>query len=351
MTKTVTTFLNIRLENPDTGATINSFLSPGDTIEVVEVVKGALLEGNDVWFKLVDGTFVWSGGTNEDTSAHFLENIPVANNNNLPGKFILNTPIRKNGNGIIIGVCDSGIDINHPSLKLALLGEENCLTITHSPGIVNNHGTMVGGILVGNSNSITGLSIDARLRSFRTIGDGPATDEFGLKNALEKILNENIIIDVLNLSLNISKGSVPFFQEIINKVVARGIIITVAGNEGNITDLNHITKLNKVISIGVFNANDFQALKTSWFPGTIHVAYLNDQIITTSLAGVNNGHAPFGSSSAYTAVTSGLIARFLSQQFIPKESRFAAVMKYLGDCSFGIKNENQPTPLKPYKNE
>ena len=67
----VSTFLNIRTGSPEVLPNNNSgFFNPGDIITVTAKVAGQNVKGNNVWYKLQDGRFVWSGGIStieEDT--------------------------------------------------------------------------------------------------------------------------------------------------------------------------------------------------------------------------------------------------------------------------------------------
>jgi len=351
----VNTFLNIRTGTPEILPHNNpndAFFKPGDVVEIVETVVGEEYKGNDVWHKLDSGVFVSNFGLDIDENLFFKASTPFSTDNDLSKKIKLKNQINGNGRGIIIGVFDSGVDVRHPALKAAVENEEDFLTNKHNSAIENKHGTMVAGILVANDHKISGLSINAKIKSFRVIRNekDESTDEIGLKAALEKVANQNINVDILNLSLDIDIDSVPIFQTIINKIFDKGIIITVAANKGSINSINSIATLNNVISAGVFNETEFVSLKTGKIPKEIFLAYLNSPIETTGLF-TSDTHSPFDSSSAYTAITTGIIANFLSNKHIPKEKRYFEVKKYLSNCSFDIKQESQSSILKPYNNE
>src|SRR6188768_2504889 len=58
----VTIDLNERQQCPGVNAPISKFYSAGDTVDVVAAVHGDPYDGDDRWYKLKDGSFVWSGG-------------------------------------------------------------------------------------------------------------------------------------------------------------------------------------------------------------------------------------------------------------------------------------------------
>ena len=56
-------YLNIRSGLPEVLPDNNpGFFSPGDVIDITGKVIGQPVKGNNVWYKLDDGGFVWSGG-------------------------------------------------------------------------------------------------------------------------------------------------------------------------------------------------------------------------------------------------------------------------------------------------
>lgn len=343
--------LNIRTGKPEILSNNNTgdkYYNPGDVVEISESIIGEPYKDNNVWYKLEDGGFVWSGGVDKENSLAFVQNTPVNNDNALRQKVILKDATLKSGQGIVIGVMDSGIDTGHISLKNALLSNEDFLTVA-SPEIQNGHGTKVAGVLVGNDTKITGIVIDANIKSYRVIGNTVFTDELGLKNALKSIIDENIYIDILNLSLDISAGSASFFQPLIDKIALNGTIILVAGNEESIKQVNEIARLKNVIVVGVFQENEFIQIQNDNYPAFFHFLFLNVPIITTELLTTSGGHAPFGSSSAYTALTSGIVAGFLSNTFIPRGRRFVEVGNFLQKCSFNSKDDKTALPFKLYK--
>src|SRR5260221_4446824 len=59
----VNRYLNIRTGEPRVLPNNNpGFLRPNDTIDVIGIVIGDVYRGNNVWYKLKDGSYVWSGG-------------------------------------------------------------------------------------------------------------------------------------------------------------------------------------------------------------------------------------------------------------------------------------------------
>jgi hypothetical protein len=59
--------VNVR-ESPSTQGgpeTVVGAIAPGEEKTVIATVRGEPVEGNDVWYQLEDGSFVWSGAVKE----------------------------------------------------------------------------------------------------------------------------------------------------------------------------------------------------------------------------------------------------------------------------------------------
>ncbi len=67
MKVTVNKYLNARAEEASTIAECHFYKSPGDTIEIDDVLVGTEIDGNSIWYHCKDdGCFYWSGGIEEE---------------------------------------------------------------------------------------------------------------------------------------------------------------------------------------------------------------------------------------------------------------------------------------------
>ena len=57
----VTMELNERQQNPGVNSPVSRFYSENEVVEIAEAVIGDPYDGNNVWYKLKDGAYVWSG--------------------------------------------------------------------------------------------------------------------------------------------------------------------------------------------------------------------------------------------------------------------------------------------------
>jgi hypothetical protein len=66
MKVTVNKYLNARVGEASTNASCQFYRSPGDTIEIDNVLIGTEIDGNSIWYKCnEDGCYYWSGGIEE----------------------------------------------------------------------------------------------------------------------------------------------------------------------------------------------------------------------------------------------------------------------------------------------
>jgi len=124
----VKTFLNIRTEKPEILANNNpgdKFYSPGDVIEVVEAVEGDKYKDNNIWYKLDDGTFVWSGGVAEVTAPPAL----LAAETKRSFQWFKDLKIEEiwdqfneRGENVTVAILDTGYNIANDDLSPAVIG-------------------------------------------------------------------------------------------------------------------------------------------------------------------------------------------------------------------------------------
>lgn len=115
----VTTFLNLRVGTPEILPYNNpgdKFFRPGDIIDIAETVLGDSYKGNNIWFRLTDGGFVWSGGVAEVKEVKFLSALA-----DYPGWMLsLKIPLLwefSKGEGVGVGVVDTGINLSNEELQ------------------------------------------------------------------------------------------------------------------------------------------------------------------------------------------------------------------------------------------
>ncbi|MCM3362547.1 S8 family peptidase [Niallia sp. HCP3S3_B10] len=155
------------------------------------------------------------------------------------------------GEGIKIGVIDSGINSNHSDLKV--YGGFNVLDNNGSYEDDYGHGTRVAGIIAALDNNvgIKGVAPEAKLYSIKALdskGEGMISDIIsGIEWAIENDM------DIINLSLQTTTEN-NLLKKTINKAINKGIIVVAAaGNKGSVesgSTLTYPAKYKNVISVG-----------------------------------------------------------------------------------------------------
>jgi subtilisin family serine protease len=336
-------FLNVRVGAPSVNAPCYQYLAPGSEIEVDgKFYHGDIFDNSDVWLKDLAGNYYWRGGVTgfEDLTI----NTPKAASTELILKSkiqLANAMPAHDGENIQIAILDSGVDVNHPALANATIEKKDFLSdVDEQKKNTNPHGTLVAGIIANSDSVIEGLAVKSKIRDYRVIQSDGFVDSLALVNALQHIIDNNINIDIVNMSLNIDSDLVPHIQERIDTLVPKGCIFVVAG--GTATSPNSITELKKVIFVSVFNQANNPKTKSIY-----NASFLNTTIKSTGITTIKP-HDDFSGDSAYTALMTGLIARFLSSTNFNKEDRLKKVEDFLSLNSFSEKNAsiNSFKPLK-----
>lgn len=137
------------------------------------------------------------------------------------------------GQGIKVGVIDTGIDLKHPDLRANIKGGINFLRPSSPPQDDNGHGTHVAGIIAASNNErgVVGVAPACSLYAIKVLnqhGSGTLTTllkgiEWGIQNKM----------DILNISISMGRHTPVMIKEAIKSAVRRGILVVAsAGNNG-----------------------------------------------------------------------------------------------------------------------
>ncbi|MGV3596646.1 MAG: S8 family peptidase [Bacteroidota bacterium] len=310
MKVTVTTYLNRRLNTPQTLPDNKSgYLSPGDVIEVADVLQGQMIEGVDTWLKSADGNFFWSGGTNYNTLTNYAARIV-----NMPQAWK-----DSQGKGITIALLDTGISPSHPFLKAAFSKYQNLAYAVPPLATADKsgHGTAMAGLMAGTVPA-------ADIISIKVLTDDNISTGQNLAQGLDKVIEllPQVKPDIINLSLDISKKQ---YNEVnytnnetietkINKLAATGIVIVSAAGDrdkifGNV--INYPAINSNIISVGTLLADDIGRTVNP----RVDLLFYNANLQAASIDG--SFTATTSSTSAYTSLISSLAAAILAAETIP----------------------------------
>jgi subtilisin family serine protease len=348
----VTRHLNIRTGAPKILSNNNpGYYNPGDTIDIVDIVIGQEYKGNNVWYKLADSGYVWSGGVKRSDDS--LQ--PVLSSPTVPGKIQVDLPrlinfngglsLTSNGAGGVVAVLDSGI--SHATLQGKIIREFDFVKNMATAKDAYGHGTKVAGIIASEGPVIKGLSSLCSVINFRVADDNGVVTSDPVFAALDMLDKSQSLVDVINLSLEISPGLIPFIQPIINNLMSKGTVTVVAAGNNNV--INSIAGLANTIKVGTIDKNQFANIQREGLNRLYHCAFVDTPIVSTFL---NDGYDSIGYVSAYAAVVSGSICSLLREPAnlnLKGAQRLTAVETFLSSGSFAIQGELLPEYFKLLK--
>lgn len=138
------------------------------------------------------------------------------------------------GQGIKIGIIDTGIDYNHPDLlgygpSGKVIGGYDYVDPNENPIDTNGHGTEVAGIIAADGN-FTGIVPKSKLFSYKVSSTGEAVSSDYIVEAIQQAMQDGV--NVVNISLGINRTN-DQIDNAIDEAVKKGIVIVVAaGNNG-----------------------------------------------------------------------------------------------------------------------
>lgn len=149
----------------------------------------------------------------------------------------------KNGQDIIVGIIDTGIDYTHPDLKGNYLYGKSFIPEITDPIDERGHGTHVAGTIAAKGR-VMGVGPDLKIASYRVFGPTGGTSFSNIANAIVTAGEDKV--DVINLSAGgyswlkdpegnkkDIKAEVKLLDRAIDHAIKQGaIVVGSAGNEG-----------------------------------------------------------------------------------------------------------------------
>ncbi|PWU66989.1 S8 family serine peptidase [Gracilibacillus dipsosauri] len=152
--------------------------------------------------------------------------------------FLLPENLPYTGDGVKVGVIDTGIDYTHPDLRKSYKGgydlvdfDQDPMETTEEQGIPTLHGTHVAGIIAANG-EMKGVAPEAELYGYRALGPGGTGTSVQVMAAIEQAVEDKM--DIINLSLGNTINGPDWPTSIaVNRATEQGVTVVIAnGNTG-----------------------------------------------------------------------------------------------------------------------
>ena len=220
------------------------------------------------------------------------------------------------GEGIRLGICDTGSGETHPDLKEAINWAQN-FSASNTYLDIDGHGSFTQGILGARCNQIgiIGVAPKSELYSLKVLNDDGKGEFEYLTKAIEWALANNL--DIINCSLG-GSGNIddyPDLKNVIEQAYKQGIcIVAASGNENKISNLPSLYP--QVLAIAALDKNKNKAGFSNY--GKIDFSAPGVNIYSTYKDG---GYCCLSGTSFASPLIASFIALLLSKHLTKPNSK------------------------------
>jgi len=158
------------------------------------------------------------------------------------------------GDGTVIAVLDTGVDLNHPALQPHLIQgwdmvDDDSLPNDEGPGIGWGHGTHVSGIL-------TQVAPNSKIMPIRVLDSNGRGDAFLVAYAIEWAVNHGA--DVINMSLGVDQYTWVLYNAI-QYAAKNGVVVVAAAGNSNTSKAQYPAAFSEVVGVAAVDSNNVKA--------------------------------------------------------------------------------------------
>ncbi|WPK25358.1 hypothetical protein PUMCH_002670 [Australozyma saopauloensis] len=239
------------------------------------------------------------------------------------------------GKGSVIGIIDSGIDANHPSLKGRVLPGYDFTTdspLAEGNSDSTGHGTFCASLAVGGFQAFQGVAPEANVRMYKVedlVNGIFSQDHYEelVRKAMLRALDDKVDVLLISQGLNIPVGNSPTV-EVVSRVTSQIPVIVPAsdlGREGFYSGKNGAAS-DKTIVVGSYTLANALVYNFTLTNGT------GD----TSFSYYTSDGTPFDTSSSYNAT---IVSDVCDLEKLPADGSGSFLIGSIEECSpqVGIK--------------
>lgn len=172
------------------------------------------------------------------------------------------------GEGIVVAICDTGIDLNHPDLKDRIIGGKNFTSEGSADDFHdgNGHGTHVAGIIAASQNGsgVVGVAPEVKLLIIKVLESDGSGSYSGIINGINYATNwrgkNGEKVRIINMSLGGPSDVKELHDAVINAVNHDIAVVVASGNEGDSKEetyeYGYPALYNEVIEVAASDENN-----------------------------------------------------------------------------------------------
>lgn len=228
------------------------------------------------------------------------------------------------GAGVDVAVLDTGVEVNHPDLNV-IDGASFVHEDSHTD--YNGHGTHVAGTIAAldNDYGVVGIAPDVNLYGVKVLTSNGGGSMHSIVQGIDWSVEQGM--DVINLSLGSSMGSLVLEQAITSAETAGVVVVAAAGNAGasygNESTVGYPAAYDSVLAVGATDQQDARAHFSS-VGYELDVMAPGDGIYSTDL---NGGYQTLSGTSMASPQVAGFAALLLQQNPERSPEEIRAIIK------------------------
>ncbi|MHA7139610.1 S8 family serine peptidase [Rossellomorea arthrocnemi] len=209
---------------------------------------------------------------------------------------------------VVVGVVDSGIDLNHPDLQTAIVGGKNFIHEGEPPLDHDGHGTHVAGLIGAATNNSVGVSSigkNVKLMPIKVF-EGNTTSMSTVIKGIEYAVDQGV--DVINLSLG-SYSNMKSLEDVVQYASSKGVIVVGASGNDNDDMVVFPAVYPNVLGVGSVDTSTLKKAEFSNFGPSVDVVAPGTDVLSTGIGRYINMEG----TSMSTGIVSS-IAAMIKQQ-------------------------------------